>query len=113
MKINIPTADILRRKGFTKLTIKEKSTETAVQNFLNGKVRDEMNEAIENDHDSVNTEVPIEAYGNEKFFELAIDEMTKLGYHAEQSHDGGGMYSTLFVSWQFMKTNRGPRRKKA
>jgi len=74
-----------------------------VEAFINGKVK----RAIEmTEFDGVNVEVPIEAYSNtDQFYTLCKDALEPLGYTAERSHDGGGMYDTLYVSWKKLKKN--------
>jgi hypothetical protein len=68
-----------------------------VENFINGK----LSYAIQHSKGGcVNIEIPTVAYNDLKlFYQLCADALTPLGYKSEQSHDGGGMYSTLCVSW--------------
>jgi hypothetical protein len=102
MKLNLPKASEIKRRQVIKRTIRESSVRKVAYTFLNGKLKDAINEAIINDGTSANVEVPSEAYGQngKEFYTICIAELTKLGYEAKQSHDGGGMYSTLQVSWR-------------
>ena len=99
MKINLPTAEKIREWKGTKLSIKEASIRNVAITFLNGKLKEAINSSSENST-GVNVEVPMEAYSNDEFYKICIEELGKLGFTAEKSHDGGGMYSTLYVSWK-------------
>jgi len=84
-------------------TIPQKSFsfETLVDTFIDGKLSTAIVEAVKKGHNRVNVEVPIEAYRDlNKFYEIANQRLTNLGYTSQKSHDGGGMYDTLFVTWK-------------
>lgn len=89
----------------TKITTKsltpEKAMERVVEQFVNGKLRDEIVSAAKEGKNGVNVEVPVEAYDNLTLFYVICDRYLKpLGYKSIGSHDGGGMYNTLGVSWK-------------
>ena len=97
--------------------VRKPSLDQVVEKFINEKIQNAI-ALVKNNSDctphkvtkgpfkgsrvfGVNVEVPLEAYGQTKdFYKLCVDTLTPLGYHAEESHDGGGMYSTLYVTWK-------------
>ena len=81
-----------------------------VVNFINGKVKNDIAAAKSY---GVSVEVPIEAYNNlPEFYQLCAEALTPLGYRCEESHDGGGMYNTLYVTWKEpFKKSRGTLKK--
>ena len=99
MKLTIPPANKL--KG-TEVKRREHKLEAIVAYFLNGAVKQEIIAASSEGGKSINIAIPTEAYGedNKKFYALCASQLKPLGYKAEQSHDGGGMYSTLCVTWK-------------
>lgn len=104
MKVNLPRASQIKRRQVIGRAVKETSIRKVAFTFMNGKLKEAINEAIvyesaDTARTTVNVEVPIEAYSNEEFYTICIAELKKLGYKASKSHDGGGMYSTLCVSW--------------
>lgn len=109
MKINLPTAEEVRRRNVTKLSIKEASIRKVAVTFLNGKLKEAINAALQNENKGVNVEVPSEAYGNEDFYTICFEELRKFGFTAEKSHDGGGLYSTLCVGWEINKGDKERR----
>lgn len=97
MKVKLPTAAARRKQTANSVERKKDSLKKIVAQFLNGPVREAIAEAEEQ---SVNVEVPIRAYEDMPgFYSLCENALKPLGYQCEQSHDGGGMYSTLYVSW--------------
>lgn len=57
-------------------------------------------------HTLFSEEMPALAYhkGNyDVFLEVLRSKLTPLGYRVEQSHDGGGMYSTVVIRWDIEK----------
>jgi hypothetical protein len=77
------------------------SFEKLVDTFIGGKLSTAIVEAVKEGHNQVNVEVPTEAYRDlNKFYEIANQRLTSLGYTSQKSHDGGGMYNTLFVTWK-------------
>jgi hypothetical protein len=71
--------------------------------FCDGELREDIESTIEeeNDHHTyVNTPIPVDAYDDvEKFVKECQLILEPLGYKASQSHDGGGMKTTLYVKW--------------
>ena len=106
MKITLPTAEEVRSNKAAKKAAKTDSVRTIVEKFLNGKVKDAIAASGEASR-GVNVEVPIEAYQHDaEFYRLCSEECAKLGFTGEKSHDGGGMYSTLYVSWEAKKSKK-------
>ena len=96
MKIRIPHANKLKT---LKKKIAPPTMEQVVEQYLNGPIL----VAIQNAKPSkcVNIAIPTEGYEDSaKFYAVCAAALKPLGYKAEQSHDGGGMYSTLCVSWK-------------
>ena len=95
MKITVPHAKTICN---TIYVAKEKSLEQIVERYLNEVIGPAICKAAGS---CVNEAIPTEAYqhGN-SFYELCTLELAKLGYNAEKSHDGCGMYSTLCVTWK-------------
>ena len=88
-----------------KLSKETKDNMSAIASkFVNGPLREriegEFDDAKLTDKElSVNVEVPFEALGHMPDFVAECKHLLEpLGYQAEESHDGGGMYTTLFVS---------------
>jgi hypothetical protein len=79
----------------------EKDLIDIVNEFINGKLREEIMRAVENGRNRVHVEVPIKAYtlGLDKFYAMTIETLQSLEYTAQPSHDGGGMYNTIYVEW--------------
>jgi hypothetical protein len=47
-------------------------------------------------------EMPLGAHhknGYDEYLNVLRNLLNPLGYHVEQSHDGGGMYSTVIIRW--------------
>ncbi len=88
--------------------IKGPTMKATVMAFLDGPIWEAIQSRLEqnatagrNAYYSVNVQVPSAAYSDSKaFYSICKEELTKLGYKSEESHDGGGMYSTLAVSWE-------------
>jgi hypothetical protein len=103
MKINLPKASTLVVKAKRKIKTREVNMRKVVIDFLNGIVFNEIN-TITNESPTttgLNIAVPNEAYANlVEFYVIASHELTKLGYTSAKSHDGGGMYDTLWISWK-------------
>jgi cobalamin biosynthesis protein CobT len=100
MRITIPTAKKLKTTK-TKQQTQTAKLEKVVARFLNETIKADLIQAAEQGNTSINTEVPTEAYADSKtFYRLCQEALQPLGYKAEESHDGGGMYSTLAVSWK-------------
>jgi len=74
---------------------------SVVQRFINGPLKTNIEDALcYTDRYGINEQVPHEAYRNlPLFYKLCSEALTPLGYSCEESHDGGGMFSTLYVSW--------------
>lgn len=69
-----------------------------VEQFINSDLSDAI---ISSSGPSVNQEIPIDAYSDlALFYKLCDEALSPLGYKSSESHDGGGMYNTLFVSWK-------------
>ena len=96
MKITLPKASSLPN---TKIVAQNKiNLKAEVERFINGKLK---NEIVTTTYHSVNTALPIEAYEDlDGFVKICKDILTPLGYEADRSHDGGGMYDTLCVTWK-------------
>ena len=95
MKLNIPAAKDL------KPVTPDLKIEKLVEKFLNGKVRTAILLAQKQNYKSTMVEVPMGAYEyGTKFYEVCAKALAPLGYVTAQSHDGGGMYSTLSVCWK-------------
>ena len=96
-KINLPTAEE-RRNQKRRLCIERGNSMSALaRRFINGKLRKAI---LESDSDCVNEAIPIDAYKDIDLFATVVEgSLRPLGYHCERSHDGGGMYDTIFVSW--------------
>jgi hypothetical protein len=93
MKITLPPASKVRKDKKEK---KPNMTKIAAT-FINGKLKKAIANAEEN---SVNEQIPFEAYEDSKTFYAECQRLLKpLGYKSSESHDGGGMYSTLCVEW--------------
>jgi hypothetical protein len=98
MKISLISAKLRRAGRFIEAEEKKVSMARVVEKFINGPLKKEILEA---DSDGVNVAIPHEAYQDDDlFYMLCIEELTKLGYHATRSHDGGGMYDTIYVDWE-------------
>ncbi len=98
-KMKLKTPEQYRNEGRT--IEKPHSPEELAQIFVNGKLRKDIETAIDDNLESVNTEVPFESYRcMKKFVEECKKILVPLGYTAEESHDGGGMYGTLYVTWK-------------
>lgn len=97
--MKLPPASKLNK---IKPKIKVDRTMTVVVNdFLDGELFDAIVEAVQNNENGVNIEVPNDAYRDlETFYSIAISKLKKLGYDAISSHDGAGMYNTIGVSWK-------------
>lgn len=98
MKINLPTAAERRKQGQDAVEAKQDTMKQIVRKYLNGPVKEAIQKA---EGTSVNVEVPSGAYENDKYFYRLCDEaLSPLGYKCGPSHDGGGMFSTLWVTWE-------------
>lgn len=97
MNITLPSASKFKRKTKEVEKTKKISMETIVERFINSEVQS----AIErSSYPSINVEVPFDAYGDLNLFYALCDKaLAPLGYKSADSHDGGGMYNTLCVSW--------------
>jgi hypothetical protein len=106
MKITLMAADKRRQHGRLKAEAKEQNMINVARIFINGPLK----VAIEaTDGETVNVEVPADAYRDlNLFYGLCMQALNPLGYTCEESHDGGGMYNTLYVTWKepFKKTPR-------
>ena len=72
--------------------------EKVVEHFINTKILADLKQVT--DSKCINTQIPYNAYTNlEEFYRICEREMGNLGYTAERSSDGGGMYDTLCVTW--------------
>lgn len=96
--------------------LKDTDLNTLVETFINGDLQDAIVSRKNNPREGitpfsgpfkgckvycVNVNVPIKAYQNlGLFYKLCIDTLDPLGYHAERGCDGGGMHSTLYVTWK-------------
>jgi hypothetical protein len=103
MKIKLPNASTLVVKAKRKIKTREVNMRKVVIDFLNGTVFDEINTVTTDSPTTtgLNIVVPHEAYNNlNEFYTIASHELTKLGYTSERSHDGAGMYDTLWISWK-------------
>lgn len=87
-----------------------KKLDGIVQKFINGPVFKDINSKIKDTTNwssnkiGVNVAVPYEAYEYENQFFVRLTEiLTPLGYSVEKSHDGGGMYTTAYISWKNVK----------
>lgn len=78
---------------------KEPTVAQIVKAYLNGPIDKAIKEAHSEGRNSINVEIPIDAYGEKEFYPMCIGLLGALGYKAGESHDGGGMYGTLSVSW--------------
>jgi hypothetical protein len=60
-------------------------------------------------HTTFSEEMPANAYHGGSyaaFLDALRAKLTPLGYRVEQSHDGGGQYSTVVIRWDLEKTVR-------
>src|SRR4051812_22718304 len=79
------------------------SMASVAKDFVNGPLREDIEAAFEEVKRSdkrlyVNTQVPTEAYTDMTEFVNECNKLIKpLGYDGSASHDGGGMYGTLYV----------------
>lgn len=79
----------------------DKPMKVVVNDFLNGDLLTEINQAVLENDAYVSVVVPHEAYRDLKlFYSLAISKLNKMGYGANSGHDGSGIYNTLEVSWK-------------
>lgn len=100
MKLHIPTANQVRNRQNTTIKVKQISIETIARIYINGKVAEAISNASENST-CVNVEVPSEAYRDlDGFTKICQTLLKPLGYTAEGSHDGAGMYNTVCVCWK-------------
>lgn len=95
--MKIPTATEVRqriRKG-------EESKKAPLRQIVKHYIRNEIAQALnEADGTCINEPIPSEAYSDiPKFIRYCQVMLKPLGYKAERSNDGGGMYDTLCVSW--------------
>jgi hypothetical protein len=96
-KITIPAAGEKRKQASDKLAKEIDDMDAVVQNFLNTRIKEAI---VASDGVSVNVKAPaLTSQNKELFLKLCSKYLTPLGYNCQMSHDGGGMYSTLFVSW--------------
>ena len=102
MKLTLPTADEVRNEQIKIRVQKSAVPRQLAEKFLEGKVADAIKGSIHNEHaKGVNVEIPVGAYSDLKQFVVICSEILRpLGYTCELSHDGGGMYPTLYVSWE-------------
>lgn len=97
--MKIPTANNVRARTVKKPKEKEMSMETIVKIYLRLWIVPRLENAEEG-QTCVNEEIPTEAYRDMPLFYSICKKILKpLGYKSEESHDGGGMFSTLCVSW--------------
>lgn len=97
--MKIPTAAQVRTRTVKKVKKKELSMETIVKIYLRLKIVPLLENAEEG-QTCINEAIPTEAYGDTLLFYSICKKILKpLGYKSEESHDGGGMFSTLCVSW--------------
>jgi hypothetical protein len=98
MKLNLPTAAQRRKINTLKAEDKKQSLAQLVNVFLNGAIRDAIAEA---EGEYVNVQIPSEAYSfGDDFYRECARQLKPLGYASGPSHDGAGMYGTLWVSWE-------------
>lgn len=101
MKLNLPDASELRKQVTFDREAKKQTLKNLVTNWLNTKVLLEIKKALDIDHNSIMLRIPYEAYRFEKEFYAEVQrQIEPLGYTSEKSHDGGGMYDTVLISWK-------------
>ncbi len=97
MKLNLPTADSIRKNQKKADVEKKDNARKIALKFLEGKMKAAI---LASSNNFAMVEIPVEAYScANEFYKICAEELAPLGYTAEESHDGGGMYSTLAVSW--------------
>lgn len=76
--------------------------------FVNGELREDIESEfselkISDKEMSTMTQLPMGVTDNKEFVEECRKLLQPLGYECEESHDGAGMYATLYVSAKLPK----------
>jgi hypothetical protein len=99
MKLNIPPAYQLT---VTAREAKKIRVESLVEKFLNIHVCNEILYANKEGNKSTCVKIPGEFYGLDyrMYIDLCVTKLVGLGYSAEDTHDGAGMYNVLYIRWK-------------
>lgn len=101
MHLKTPTQ--YRKMGIKKLESQEEpkvNIKKLAEDFVDGPLREDIEASICEGDNYANTQVPSGTYGRmDQFIKECRKLLKPMGYTAEESHDGGGIYTTVFVSW--------------
>jgi hypothetical protein len=109
MKPKIPTAEDLRKALVVAkdkaMNPVRKAGDELIKDFSNHLVQLIANPSKFTGHTCYIKEMPAGAWhkGNYDFFLEYVRTQLPEGYRVEQSHDGGGMYSTIVIRWDIVK----------
>lgn len=109
MKPKIPTVDeVLRSIALAKnkaLKPVREAGDALIEQFSKHLIQLVANPSKFTSHKCFIKEMPFGAYynGNYDYFLEYVKTQLPEGYRVEQSHDGGGMYSTIVIRWDEIK----------
>lgn len=101
-ELRIKSAAEYRKEQVTTRTAAKEDLRSKVVYFINNVLTPKIEEKIANNWNrtSKHLSLKVDHYPSSEFVVEVKSLLTPLGFTVEESHDGGGMYPTIEISWE-------------